>query len=119
MTHDVQSKPPRPWDVLTLIAVPSVWLVDLQLGYWLVYWTCGTRAWFALPLASAMSLAAVVVLGAVSFRRWRAPAEAAQSEAAAHRARFLALLALVLSGFIALVVIAGAIPRFVLDPCSR
>jgi hypothetical protein len=104
-----------------ILAGPAAWAVDLTASYALVHWTCRTRHTTLLHLVSASAL---VVIAAGVFAAWRGLQDArvgsGQRTTAARRVdrqRFMAVLGLVMCALFATVVIAGALPRWILDAC--
>jgi hypothetical protein len=104
-----------------IFAGPVAWAVDLTLSYSLVQWTCGGGPPVVLHLITLFSLA---VIAAGAFGAWRAlqlapsgaPTDGNRPD---QRGRFMAVLGLAMCAFFALVVVAGAVPRWVLDACQQ
>ena len=106
---------------LSIFAGPAAWAVDLLLSYSLVQWTCGGGPPMVLHLISVFSLA---VIGAGAFAGWqslRAVPEGAPSDGSQpdQRAYFMASLGLVMCALFAVIVVASAIPRWILDACHQ
>jgi hypothetical protein len=107
-----------PWRLWTAILIgPAAWAVDLEASYALAHWAChGHRG--VLHVLTGLALAAVAggaVLAVEALRAaGSAPTDAGSSIA---RARFMALLGLATTAFFVLVVVAGDLPRWVLDGC--
>jgi hypothetical protein len=106
---------------LSILAGPVAWAVDLLLSYSLVQWTCGGGPPVVLHLVSVFALA---LIGAGAFAGWQAlPAVPAGAPSAGsqpdQRAYFMALLGLVMCALFAVVVVAGAIPRWILNACHQ
>jgi hypothetical protein len=104
-----------------VLAGPVAWALDLTVSYAIVQWTCGGGPRIVLHL---ISLAALAIVAAGAMMSWRALAAAApgQREDGSHpeeRGRFMAVLGLVMCAMFALVVVAAAIPRLVLDACHQ
>jgi hypothetical protein len=97
---------------------PIAWFADQQVAYWLVYHGCHTQslAWLYLETAIAVATAA-----ACTFTAWRTLAWFPEGSLAGpqphDRGRFLSWLGIGLSGLSTLVILAAALPRFVLHPC--
>jgi hypothetical protein len=103
-----------------LLAGPLVWAADLTISYALVQWTCSSQRGLILHLISPVSFALVTSGGLISrlaFRQTGAdlPTDAGDPRA---RARFMAILGLTSSALFALTIVAGAIPRWILDACQ-
>jgi hypothetical protein len=104
-----------------VLAGPVAWAIDLVLSYSIVQWTCGGGPTIVLYLITLLSL---VIIGAGAFGSWRAlriapagvPQDGRQPD---ERGRFMALLGLWMCSLFAIVVIAGEIPRRVLDACQQ
>src|SRR5581483_4469607 len=100
-----------------VLAGPIVWALDETISYSLVQWTCGSRHTFVLHTITLLSLAMITGGAALSWRAWsRASGERTPKT---ERTRFLALLGLVTSALFIVVVLATAIPRWVLDACQQ
>jgi len=103
-----------------VLAGPVAWALDLTVSYAIVQWTCGGGPRFVLHLITVASLA---IIGGGAYAAWRAlgsgPAVADDGHFPEERGRFMALLGLVTCALFALVVIAGAIPRLILDACHQ
>lgn len=85
---------------------PVVWLFDLGLMYLLVRHSCTSRssaALFAITLAALL----LTALGALA------------AKVNLERNRFMALGGMMMSGFFFLLVLAEAIPVWVLNPCEK
>jgi hypothetical protein len=128
--------PPSTYLWIAPLAPALVWLADLQVSYFLVHVACVHQVAFVLPLTSAIAFTLALAAGVWAWRRLREPermrgrpgeglaAQRRQEEAA--RAvhdldwrPFLLLLTVGSSAMFALVIVANAVPRFVLDPCVR
>ncbi|MBS1818206.1 MAG: hypothetical protein JSU08_09775 [Acidobacteria bacterium] len=104
-----------------VLAGPTAWALDLTISYAIVQWTCGGGPPVTLHLITLFSLA---MIGAGAFGSWRAlravpegaPQDGSQPD---QRGYFMALLGLSMCALFAMVVIAGAIPRWVLDACQQ
>ena len=103
-----------------LLAGPFAWACDLTVSYALVKWTCSSQRELLLHLISPVCLALVIGGAWIS---WRAlghtPREVAtDSGMPLARARFMAVLGLTSNALFALTIVAGAIPRWMLDACQ-
>src|SRR4051794_2370930 len=102
-----------------ILAGPIAWALDLTGSYAIVQWTCGSQHTSVLHL---ITLAALVITAAGAAASWRAfqqgSADAEQDgPRPGDRARFMAILGLVISAMFALTMIGNAIPRLMLDAC--
>jgi hypothetical protein len=98
--------------VALMVTAPVVWLTMLEVGYVLAYQSCAdrTNAWIHKPNAVLGVVAFACAAGAWwLYRRYKS---------ARPPVGFLAGVALLLTALIAIVVIASAIPAFILDPCD-
>jgi len=103
-----------------VLAGPTAFAIDLLASYALVKWICGSQHTSVLHL---ITLGALLMIAGGGFASWTALAatpEQASSDGGhpADRARFMALLGLTMCAFFAIVVIANAVPRMVLDACQ-
>jgi hypothetical protein len=104
-----------------VLAGPFGWASDLLFSYSIVQWTCGGGPPVVLHLISASAL---LIIAAGAFIAWvalqrasdRAHEDGSNPE---ERGRFMAVLGLVMCAFFAVVVIATAVPRWVLDACQQ
>jgi hypothetical protein len=102
-----------------ILAGPIAWASDLLVRYALVHWSCGTQETTVLKLISAVSLLLVVCGGIVAWRAFRQTPSWAQTDGGrpVDRGRFMAMLGILSSSLFAVVVVAGAMPQWVLDAC--
>ena len=112
--------------LLGTLAGPTWWFVHQQVSGVLVWWICEkgrSVAW--LHAATGVCLIGAAAAGVVAWGVWRRAAAQAAQEAndtrktERQRAVFMGKLGVLLSVFFALVIIAQAIPNFLLDPCQR
>jgi hypothetical protein len=104
-----------------ILAGPAAWFVDQQISYSIVQWVCGGGPHVVLHL---ISLASLLVAGAGAFASWTVlqrtrPSAAEDGSQPDERGRFMAILGLVSCAFFALVIVAMAVPRVVLDACQQ
>jgi hypothetical protein len=104
-----------------VLAGPAAWALDLGLSYAIVQWTCGGGPGIVLRL---ISVAALVIIAGGAFAAWSALQLAPGSEREDgnlpdERGRFMAVLGLSMCAFFAVVVLAAAVPRWVLDACHQ
>jgi hypothetical protein len=103
-----------------ILTGPTAWAVDLVLRYALVHWSCAARQTGVLKLISIATLLVVVAAGVIAGQAFRntpsrAPTDGGRS---IDRGRFMAMLGILTSLLFALVVVAGAVPQWVLDACD-
>lgn len=120
-TASPAAEPAAPaWTWLLQIASPTVWLIDLQASYVLVYWACSAGSGLLLLVISAFALLAECAIALFAWRIYRNHRSIEQTDSAVpQQGSFLALLALLQGVLFILLVLATAIPRVVLDPCAR
>jgi purine-cytosine permease-like protein len=104
-----------------VLAGPLAWLFDLSVSYALVQWVCGGGSHGVLHL---ISLGSLVLIAIGAFSAWqalqRAPGgDREDGSAPEERGRFMAAFGLVMCALFATLVIAQAIPRWVLDACQQ
>jgi hypothetical protein len=102
-----------------ILAGPLAWAFDLTASYAMVKWVCHTNRYSILTLLTIVSLG--IVMGG-AFLSWTALTSTANDTPTdggrpRQRARFMALLGLALCALFALQILAGEIPRQVLDAC--
>jgi hypothetical protein len=104
-----------------VLAAPIAMLVQLQANYALVLWACSAGREWALHLVALLALLITIAGGLLSWRNWRRTGATWETEGAGviPRSRFMALVGVLISGLIALVVIAQWIPIFIYGPCQR
>jgi hypothetical protein len=103
-----------------VLAGPIAWALDLGVSYALVKWTCGSQHTSVLHL---VTVGALVIIAGGAFAAWRAleqtPAGAPTDGGHAfERGRFMAIWGLWSCAFFTLVVLATALPPWVLDACQ-
>ena len=104
-----------------ILAGPAAWFLDQQVSYSIVQWVCGGGPHVVLHL---ISLGALVMVGGGAVASWTAlqrarPGAVSDGSQPDERGRFMAILGLVSCAFFALVIIAMAVPRVVLDACQQ
>jgi hypothetical protein len=101
-----------------ILAGPVAWAFDLTASYALVKWNC-MHPGPILHLISLASLVCVIAGGAVSAMAMQQTARDLPTDGGhpRQRAHFMAVLGLTMSALFALTIVAGAIPRWVLDAC--
>ena len=104
---------------LGILGPPMLLLLNQQLNYMLVPWTCRHEAPWVLHVVSLVLIAATAVVGLVAFRLWRDAGGSweSQGEGPLPRSRFLALLGVASSAFSALIIFAQWLPILYITPC--
>jgi hypothetical protein len=103
-----------------IFAGPVAWALDLTISYAIVKWTCSSQREIILHAITPAALA-LVAIGAVAATlalRQTAGDGPEDGGEPRQRARFMAMLGLTSSALFALTIVAGAIPRWVLDACQ-
>lgn len=105
-----------------VLAGPILWFVNQQINLILVPWVCASDAYIALHTVSAACLGLTVAAGWVAWRNWKYSRRVDAEEglpATLLRAQFMSALGILASGLFTVVIIAQALPNFVLDACQR
>jgi hypothetical protein len=103
-----------------ILAGPIAWALDLSISYAIVKWTCSSQRQTVLHAISPAALLMIAIGAFASFMALRHTAGDHPTDGAdpRQRARFMAILGLTSCALFGLTVIAGAIPRWVLDACQ-
>jgi hypothetical protein len=103
-----------------ILAGPAAWALDLSISYALVKWACSTQHGGVLRAMTFAALTLVAAGGVASYLALRRTAGDTPTDGGnpRQRARFMAVLGLTSCGLFALAILAGAIPRWVLDACQ-
>lgn len=103
-----------------ILAGPIAWAFDLTASYALVKWTCLTDREALMHLPTIASLAAVAAGAMVSWLSLLHSADAGPTDGGEprQRAHFMAIVGLTSCVLFALTIVAGAIPRWILDACQ-
>lgn len=100
-----------------LLGPPVIWLCDLTANYALTRWSCANdRAW-VLDAVSLLALVLVALTSFVAWGEWKKLGERDAGETIGGRRRLMAIGGLTNGGFFAVVIVATAIPNFVLRSC--
>lgn len=103
-----------------IFVAPIAALAHQQVNYMLVPWACAEGTRLPLFLVTLVSLGVAAGGGLVAWRNWERAGREWPTEAAgaAPRSRFMAAVGLLLSGLLALVIVAQGIASLFLDPCQ-
>jgi hypothetical protein len=103
-----------------ILAGPIAWALDLTASYALVKWTCLSQRESVLHGITLAALAMIGVGALFSFLALQATSADRPEDGGRprQRARFMAMLGLASCALFALTVVAGAIPRWVLNACQ-
>lgn len=124
MTADPRTNLPDAPEIRNLwigvLLPPIVFLIDLEVAYALVPTACSTRSRLPVHLVHLACLLLVLFGWATAWRCWKATGATwpAGEGGPLGSSRLLAGIGMLLSGFVALVIMAMWIPSFILDPCQ-
>jgi hypothetical protein len=101
-------------------AGPVAWGCDLGLSYAVAPHACSTGHFYVLHIVSLVFFVVALTGFVLAFGIHRRLPEQAdkQGHLPRDRAFFLSLVGIVMSLFFAVIIIAGAVPRWILSPCS-
>jgi hypothetical protein len=100
-----------------LLGAPTIWLINLQTNYLLVLYVCKGGPHSALFISALIWLglaAGIIVLSLINFK---SIPEAPDDDVVLHARKFLAKVSIFVSILFFLIILAQAIPNFILDPC--
>jgi hypothetical protein len=99
---------------------PIVWFTSFEARFAWAPWTCTFQTKWALHLIALAAFLVCAGLAALSWREWKALGAGGPSQSGTPLARsqFMAILGIVTSLGCAMVVVAQAIPEFVLGACQ-
>ncbi len=106
----------------SVLGPPVAWLLQFQARYSLVDWACVHHKVIVLHLTSLVFLLASVGAGLLGWTRWKQSGGKNNPDltsAGRGRSQFLALLGVSSSSIFSLVIVAQAIPAFIIDPCRH
>jgi hypothetical protein len=105
--------------VIGLMVGPLAWGADLLLSYSLVQHSCSTGHYYLLHAVTAVFLAIALGGAIMSWRQYLEVRNGSDEGGSPFdRSHFLTLLGVVSSIGFAVVIIAGAVPRWILSPCD-
>src|SRR4051812_12007706 len=105
---------------LGMLGAPVIWLIQLQTTYTLVTWSCRNQNMLPLRASSFVFLLLAMAGAFIAWRNWAAIRPQASKEGGDHIAvrYFLGSVGLVISSLFCLIIVAQAIPTFLIDPCE-
>ena len=116
---ELESSRAKSAQVIGLLIGPLAFGADLLFSYMMVQHSCSTGHFYVLHVTTAVCL--LIVLGGawMSWQQYN-DARAGNDDGGSplDRSHFLGLLGTVSSLFFAVVIIANAVPRFILSPCD-
>jgi hypothetical protein len=99
---------------------PTAMLLQLEINYAFVLWSCKTRQLWPLHLVSVVALLATLVAGFLSYRLWTRLAKVHEDSGGPFaRSRFMAAVGVLISLMMCGVIVAQWLPVFIYDPCER
>jgi hypothetical protein len=103
-----------------VLGAPLAWVADHGLSYSMTQHACSTGKFFELKLVSLVMFAIAVLAVLFAWRNRVHGSGAASSDAAGAlgRTNFMGLLGLMISLLFTTVILANAVPRFILGPCE-
>jgi hypothetical protein len=111
-------KSPLPQFYALLIG-PLAWAADLGFSYMSVYHACSTGHFYVLHVISVIALIVALTGAFVGWQEFQAVREGSDDGGTPlDRSHFMALLGIASSIGFAIVIIASAVPRFILTPCD-
>ncbi len=124
MAKDGNDKAKSAWRDLLLSAGiwlgPLAWALDLGFSYSLVAHSCSTGHYYVLHLVSAVCAAIALAGLGIAAQQYRQlpPGVNEEGGSVLDRVHFMALLGMTSSVGFFILIIAGAVPRWILSPCS-
>jgi len=103
----------------SLLIGPIAWATDLGFSYMSVYHACSTGHFYVLHVISLIALIVALTGAFVGWREFQAVRQGFDDGGTPlDRSHFMALLGIASSIGFAVVIIATAVPRFILSPCD-
>jgi hypothetical protein len=103
-------------EMAVVLVPPLVWLIDLQLGYALVPWSCNTGHRAPLHLAALATVAIAAAMGVIAWES-RPRVRRTHPGTIVARSRFLTFLGMTSSALFVLVLLTNELASLVIDPC--
>ena len=98
---------------------PMAALIQLQVNYALVLWSCSHRSTWPLHLVSILALLATIVAVLLPYRIWQRVRIDEDGMGPPARAKLMAVVGILISILSSLLIIAQWIAVFIYDPCQR
>jgi hypothetical protein len=98
---------------------PTAMLLQLEINYALVLWSCATGRTWPLHLVSVLAVLFTLAAGLLAHRIWRRLATSEDSGGPFARSRFMAAVGVMISLLMAAVIVAQWLPVFLHHPCER
>jgi hypothetical protein len=120
--HEARARSPRElaMQMFAVLGAPIAWATEFVVAYAITQHACSTGHYWELHLSWIVFLSVALLALLVAARTWGAVRHEPRLNggSAVERSSFVALLGLMTSSFFAVVIIAEAIPRFILTPCD-
>jgi len=102
-----------------VLAGPIAWILDEGLSYALTQHACSTGHVYVLHVISVVSLIIAIIGAWIAWRQWSLLGEGSDEGGSAHdRAWWMARVGVALGIGFGIVIVALAVPKFMLSPCS-
>lgn len=102
-----------------LLIGPVAWAFDLGISYASVYHACSTGHFYVLHLISVVALVVALTGAFVGWREFQVVRKGSDDGGTPFdRSHFMAMLGIASSIGFAVLIIATAVPRFILSPCD-
>jgi len=98
---------------------PMAALIQLQVNYALVLWSCSHHSTLPLHVVSALALFLTIVVGLLSFQIWQRVSIGEDGAGPAARTKLMTVIGMLISILMSLVIIAQWLAVFIHDPCER
>ena len=103
-----------------ILAGPAVWLISFEANFALAPWACIFQAKLALYVVSLIALLLSAASGVLAWRQWKELGREwpGESGGALARSRVMAGSGVLMSAMFSIVIVAQAIPEFILEACQ-
>ncbi len=103
-----------------LLAGPIAFMMQMQLQFMLVPWTCSIGSQWWLHLVTIVALVFPISAGFIAWRMWTAAGMGSEDEQGGQigRTRAMGLAGIILSGMFGVAMIADLIPSLILGACQ-
>jgi hypothetical protein len=106
--------------LIGFLGAPTVWALEFIISYAITQHACATGKYWELYLLSLVSCLLATGATFIAFRNLGLTSEKQSSDGGTplDRTRFMAITGLMISAFFVVVIVAEAVPRFILSPCE-
>ena len=103
-----------------VLGAPVAWVADHSLSYSMTQHACSTGRFFELKIVSVLMIAVALLAMLFAWRNHVHSGAAIANDAgnALGRTNFMGMLGLLVSSLFTAVILANAVPRFILTPCQ-